>query len=61
MDTNELILTSIVLKHATMRRKEAATDLSVEPPPLDAYIAPAVDELKAWHPVVMQAVRKSQT
>lgn len=30
-------------------------------PPLDPYIAPAVEELKAWHSVVMQAVRKSQT
>lgn len=61
MDVNELILTSIVLKHAKILRKEAATVLSADPPPLDPYIAPAVEALKAWHPLVMQAVRKSPT
>lgn len=61
MDANELILTSVVLEHAKILRKEAATDLLADPPPLDPYIAPAVEALMAWHPLVMQAIRKSST
>jgi hypothetical protein len=61
MDINELILTSIVLEHAKILRKAEATDLSAEPPSLAPYIAPAVEELIAWHPLVMQAVRNNPT
>lgn len=59
MDTNELILTSIVLEHAKILRKAEASDLSAEPSSLEPYIIPAVEALKAWHPLVMQAIHKN--
>ena len=55
MDANEFILTALVLETAKQLRKEAAGDLTAEPPSLEPYIEPAVKQLKAWHPLVMRA------
>ena len=61
METNELILTAIVLERAIQLRKESAEDLNSEPPPLDPFLAPAIESLRQWHPRVMEALRKSPT
>jgi hypothetical protein len=61
MEITELLLTAIVLDTAKQLRKESANDLTVEPPSLEPYLEPAVKQLMAWHPLVMQAVLKSST
>lgn len=61
MDTNELILTAMVLETAKQLRKAAADDLTVEPPPLEPYLEPAIKHIMAWHPLVMKAFPQSPT
>lgn len=61
MDTTELILTALVLDRAKALRLDAETPPGSADLNLEDFITPAIKQLMAWHPIVMEAVHQHKT